>query len=170
MYASAELSRLVKTRRLDIGLSQGAVARLCGLSRVTVNQVENGSINDLSLSRVARLLEALGLSMTFSPARPSLKDSAGRLTPVERAAKSASVSYSRELPAHVLEEAVASGQVPAGFAPHINAVLEDASVQLLAELVEAVFVSRHFERNVLWANLQVMAQELGSRRELWVRQ
>jgi transcriptional regulator with XRE-family HTH domain len=170
MYAATELGHLVKTRRLDIGLSQGALARLCGLSRATINQVESGSIKDLSLSRVARLLEALGLSLTFSAARPTLKTAPGRLTPAERAAKSAGVSYSGALPPSVLEKAVASGHVPAGFAPHVNAVLEDASVQLLAELVEVVFASSGLERNVLWANLRAMAKELGSRRDLWIQQ
>ena len=70
MSAILELSAAVRTRRADMGLTQTALAKLSGLSRATVNQVENGTIRDLSLTRAAKLLGSLGLSVTVTAPRP----------------------------------------------------------------------------------------------------
>jgi transcriptional regulator with XRE-family HTH domain len=167
MYAASELSHLVKTRRSDMGLTQTQVSSLSGLSRATVNQLENGTLKDLSLTRIANLLGALGLSVTFSPARPKRASEPGRMSAVERAAKSASVSFNAVLKPQQLAQAIATGTPPAGFEPHVNATLEDASIHLLSEMVEEVHARSHVERAVLWSNLRKMAGLLGSRRALW---
>lgn len=44
MSPLAELSTVVRTRRADMGLTQAALARLSGLSRATVNQLEAASL------------------------------------------------------------------------------------------------------------------------------
>lgn len=67
MFAAHEISQAVRTRRLEIGLSQKAVARLAGLSRATIGQVEGGTIKDLSLTRTATFLDVLGLMITPAP-------------------------------------------------------------------------------------------------------
>jgi len=167
MHASSELSHLVKTRRSDMGLTQMQVSALSGLSRATVNQLENGTLKDLSLTRIAKLLGVLGLSVTFSPARAKRASEPGRMSAVERAAKSASVSYHAVLKPQQLARAIATGTPPEGFEPHVNATLEDASIQLLSEMVEEVHAGSHVERAVLWSNLRKMAGLLGSRRVFW---
>ena len=53
MSAITEFSSAVRTRRADMGLTQTALAGLSGLSRATINQLENGTLQDLSLKRVA---------------------------------------------------------------------------------------------------------------------
>jgi transcriptional regulator with XRE-family HTH domain len=68
MFAAHEISQAVRTRRLEIGLSQKAVARLAGLSRATIGQVEGGTIKDLSLTRTATFLDVLGLGLMITPA------------------------------------------------------------------------------------------------------
>lgn len=40
------IGRLIQARRLTLGLSQQRLARLAGLSRATINQLENGSLVD----------------------------------------------------------------------------------------------------------------------------
>lgn len=167
MHAASELSQLVKTRRNDMGLTQAQVSLLSGLSRATVNQLENGTIKDLSITRIAKLFGVLGLSMTFSSARPKRPSEPGRMSALERAAKSASVSYTAVLKPPQLEQAIATGILPTGFEPHMNATLEDASIQLLSEVVEEVHARSAIERSVLWDNLRKMAALLGSRREIW---
>jgi transcriptional regulator with XRE-family HTH domain len=168
MFAVAELSQAVRSRRADIGLTQTDLARLSGLSRATVNQLENGTIKDLSLTRTAKLLSALGLSITISPARPKRlsRGSKPHLPAIVQAAQSASVSYRRPLPPDTLEEAIATAEVPHGYAPHLNAFLEDASASLLADVVEEVHRKRGIERKNLWSGFRSLAKTLGSRREL----
>ena len=169
MYAAHEISQVVRTRRTDMGITQGALAKLSGLSRATVNQVENGTIKDLSITRAASLLDALGLSMSLSPARGGRDpgEPLKRMTFLERVAQSASVSYRRGMPVEALLQAVATGQVPIGFAPHLNAALEDSTAALLSGVAEEVHASTGLERSKAWSNMRAMAKSLGSRRELW---
>jgi len=166
MYAASELSNAVRTRRTDMGLTQADVSRLSGLSRATINQLENGTIKDLSFTRTAALLNSLGLSVSISA--PHRKERSGKSRPaLEQAALSASVSYKSPLPVQILEEAVAHRQLQARYAPHLNAFLEDASVQLIADVVEEVHQRHSVDRPTLWANMRSLAREFGSRRDLW---
>ena len=89
-----ELGNAVHARRSEMGLTQARVARLSGLTRQTVNQVENGTVVDLSLNRASRLAEVLGLSLAVRDPRIHAADKPGaRSTALARAARTASVSY-----------------------------------------------------------------------------
>jgi transcriptional regulator with XRE-family HTH domain len=167
MYAASELSHIVRARRTEMGLTQATVARLCGLSRATVNQIEAGNIRDLSLSRTANLLAVLGVSIVFSAFRHASVSGKPRMSAMQRAAQSASVSFKTSLPIDVLEEALSNATVPDRFAHHLNEVLESSSVALLADLVNEVHEARNLERKKVWDNMRQLAKELGTRREMW---
>ena len=170
MFAIAELGQVVRARRSDMGLTQTQLAKLSGLSRATVNQVENGTLKDLSLTRTAKLLTTLGLFITISPARPKRPSPVPKpsMPALTQASQSASVSYRRPLPPEALEEALVSRVVPPDYAPHLNAFLEDASTTLLANVVEEVHAKRGIDREVLWSSLRGLAKFLGSRRDVLV--
>lgn len=87
-----EVGKAVHVRRLALGLTQLRLARLAGLSRQTVQQLEAGTITDLSFRRVVKLLGVLGLS--FAPPTIEAREKKRGLW---MAAKSASVSYKGEL-------------------------------------------------------------------------
>jgi len=168
MFPNHELSNAVKTRRSEIGLSQTALAKLAGLSRATVNQIENGSFKDLSLHRATRLLNTLGLSLTVSPAHPKRGGTAVRSTSsLDIAARSASVSYRRVMRGSQLKAILLTGDLPARFEPQMNALLEEASVQMLAAIVEQVHVEEGVPHTELWARLRELAEQLGCVRDLW---
>ncbi len=168
MFAATELSQVVRSRRCDMGLTQTAVSKLSGLSRATVNQVENGTIQDLSLTRTARLLNALGLTLTLMPARPKRRTTGAQKTPaLTLAARTASVSYKESLTPEMLGHALLRGDVPSNFVPHLNALLEDASVALLASAVEQLHESSGAERAEVWSKMRSIARRLGSRRDIW---
>lgn len=168
MFPNHELSNAVKTRRSEIGLSQTTLARLAGLSRATVNQIENGSFKDLSLHRATRLLNTLGLSLTVSPAHPKRGDTGVWSTSsLDIAARSASVSYRHVMRGSQLKAILLTGDLPVRFEPQMNALLEEASVQLLAAIVEQVHVEESVPRAELWARLRELAEQLGCVRDLW---
>jgi transcriptional regulator with XRE-family HTH domain len=168
MFPNHELSNAVKTRRSEIGLSQAALARLAGLSRATVNQIETGTFKDLSLHRATRLLNTLGLSLTVSPAHPKRGDAVGRPAPaLDIAARSASVSYRHVMRGSQLKAILLTGEIPTRLEPHMNVFLEEASVQMLASVVEQIHAEESAPRVELWARLRELAEQLGCVRDLW---
>lgn len=167
MYAAHELSQAVRTRRREIGLSQKALARMAGLSRTTVIQVEGGTIKDLSLTRTAAILEVLGLGLTISPAHPRLHPVASRVKPLELAARTASVSYARPLTTDALGQALVSGEVELPYEPHVATLLEEAPVSLLANAVEQIHTDFGVSRETVWANMRHLAMRFKTVRELW---
>ena len=64
-------------RRKALKLSQAELARRAGISRATLDALENGRAGELGFSKVTRLLAALGLELTVrmaSSQRPTLDE------------------------------------------------------------------------------------------------
>lgn len=170
MSPLTELSSAVRIRRSDIGLTQTALATLSGLSRATVNQVEKGTIKDLSLTRTARLLEALGLSMAIATPRPRAASNArekAKSEALDIAARTASVSYRTPISPGQLREALTSGLPAPAFLPHVHALLDEAPVSLLASVVEQLHRETGLERAQMWKRMRTLAHTLKSSREFW---
>ncbi len=58
-------------------LTQAALAELSGLSRATIDALENGRGSDIGVSRLTRILAVLGLELVVRPVsnqRPTLED------------------------------------------------------------------------------------------------
>lgn len=161
-----ELGRAVRARRLDMGLSQARTAALCGLSRQTINQIEAGSIPDLGLNKVDRLVAVLGLNLRVGLAPPAAM-SRSRMLPLRRAAVAAGVSYRTRLPPARLKQIVIAGNVPAAYAPHLHALLDDAPVSLLASVAEQLDAETGIGRKVAWQHYRSLAHQVKSLRALW---
>lgn len=167
MSTLIELSAVVRARRSDIGLTQLMLAKMSGLSRATVNQLENGMLKDLSLSRASRLLEVLGLSMSIA-APDSKQTQKHRSTPLTIAARTASVSFKHSVSPEQLRTAFIEGRVSATILPHIFTLLEEAPVTLLARVVEQVHAENNIERSEIWKQMRLLAVKLKSSRQLWI--
>jgi len=67
----------IAERRKTFKLSQAALARKAGVSRATLDALENARAGELGFSKVTRLLAALGLELTLqsiSTQRPTLDE------------------------------------------------------------------------------------------------
>ena len=67
----------IAMRRKTLKLSQAALARKAGISRATIEALENGRAGEVGFSKVARLLAALGLELKLQAAsshRPTLDE------------------------------------------------------------------------------------------------
>lgn len=168
MSALNELGLAVRQRRLEMGISQAALARLSGLSRTTVNQLESGAVKDLSVTRAERLLGVVGLRLGVPDASArSTSASGGRSSPLALAARTASVSYARQVPVPELARALIDGTVSEGWEPHVRALLDEAPVSLLAAVVDELHLTRGVPRSVVWDRMRALAGQLACARELW---
>jgi len=67
----------IARRRKTLKLSQAELSRKAGVSRATLDALENGRAGELGFSKVTRLLAALGLELTLQTAssqRPTLDE------------------------------------------------------------------------------------------------
>lgn len=71
------LAEPIAARRRELRLTQAALAQRAGVSRSTLDALENGRMGELGYSRVSRILAALGLELSLREAgarRPTLDD------------------------------------------------------------------------------------------------
>lgn len=147
-----DIGHAVRVRRAELGLSQAQLAHLSGLSRQTLVGLENGALSDLGVNRVGEVMAVLGLD---SPKPDTLARRKKR--GLWMAAKTASVSYARELAPEVLGQALASGDVPPTFAPHLTHLLDEAPVPIVVMAVEEAASLAHVPPRQIWRNVAKLA-------------
>ncbi|MBY0264955.1 MAG: helix-turn-helix domain-containing protein [Burkholderiales bacterium] len=128
----------LRQARNDLGLTQAQLARAAGVSRTTLNQLENGLIGDLGVQRLRAILAEVGLALTLVPDSVAPDSSAASPDFIRMAASSASVSYKTPLSEDALIRILLTGSVPAALRPHLRSLLDEASPALLKGLVETV--------------------------------
>ena len=168
MLTLRESGVAVRVRRLDMGLTQTALARIGGLSRATVNQLEAGAVKNLSVNKLASLFEAMGLSLRVSAPRSSgLAPAPVKRLPLSVAAQTASVSFRVRWRLEAIRKTLATGKVSPAFEPHAYTLLDEAPVSLLASVVEQVHTEAGVDHAKVWRNMRTMAQRLKSNRDIW---
>ena len=157
-----ELGDLVRARREVLGLSQQRLARLSGLSRATINQLENGTLVDLGVSKLANLLDLLGLQLEAT-ARKAAAPHALRM-----ASRAASVSYRTPISTHQLSQALATGELPPDLIAHVSTFLDEAPLPLVISAVEEAARHEGVPPKRIWQYLTRWAHELRSPRPAWI--
>jgi len=77
MLLISTLGSSIATRRKAARLSQSELAKKAGVSRATLDALENGRCGELGYSKITRLLTALGLELKIQEAgtrRPTLDE------------------------------------------------------------------------------------------------
>ena len=72
----AELGRLLKDARTHAQLSQQQLAEPLGMSRATISALESGRCQEIGFSKLAALLELVGLEISVGPrkGRPTVDE------------------------------------------------------------------------------------------------
>ncbi|MDP9606191.1 UNVERIFIED_ORG: transcriptional regulator with XRE-family HTH domain [Variovorax paradoxus] len=167
-----EIGNAVRTRRMEMGLTQDTLARISGLSRSTVNAVEKQSIGNLSISKAVALLESIGLSMSVTTtgathASSSHRKVAPARSALERAAATAGVSYKPAMTARQLETALVTDDAPLRIRPHLQVLLDEAPVSLLAKVVDEIHAEKGMAKARVWDRMRHLAHELQCFRPMW---
>ena len=159
-----ELGFAIRQARTRQGLTQARLARASGISRVTLNQLENGLFPDLGIRKVQALLENLGVEL-------ALAESPAQASPdfIRMASTSASVSFRETLSDEELIRILLTGKVPANRRPHMRALLDEASPKMLRGLAEEV--GRWTKPGRIEKNLAAIAKALGTSRKVstWMK-
>jgi hypothetical protein len=105
-----------------------STSRPCARS-ATINQLETGVLVDLGVSKLMLLLDLLGVTL-----RAEAPSGPGR--GLQAVSRTASVSYRQPLAPAQLAKALASGELPPKWLPHISTMLDEAPVKLIVAAVE----------------------------------
>lgn len=154
-----EISGQVLRRRLTMGLTQAELAVRAGLSRATVNAIENDTVPDIGARKLAGLLKVLGARLDVS----TIPDKRGPDF-LKIAATSASVSFRETLTPSELRKILLTGRVPHRCRPHIRALLNEAPEPVWRGL--ATQLRTLVTRDRLADNLKNLARKLGSTRDI----
>ena len=150
----------MRERREALGLTQAQLAQLSGLSRQTLVGLENGTLSDLGFQRVGQVLSVLGLDVPV-PTTTAREKKRG----LWMAAKTASVSYSREMAPETLGRTLASGVVPRPFIAHLTHLLDEAPLPIIVMAVEEAALREHVAPRQVWRNVAKLARSLDVHRE-----
>lgn len=124
---------VIRRARLARGLTQAQLAHTAGLTRVTLNQLENGLIRELGVRKLTALLSQLDMTLTID-ALPERRQS----DYLRLASTAASVSFKTPLTEQELQRALLTGKVPHARRAQVRAILEEAPSSLLEGLIAQV--------------------------------
>lgn len=155
----AQIGGRIHGARLEAGLLQEQVAKFAGLSRVTINKLENGTLNDLGYTKLQAVMEILGLDM--EAVQPSRMKSA-----LTVAARSISTSYRDVVSADMLKGMLQSGQAPEQFQPHLMALLDETPLPVVVKAVAEAATPDVPARKIM-KNLHQWAKEWKVCRAVW---
>ena len=69
----------IRQERKRRKITQEQLARICGMGRATISQIENGTIPEIGVRKLIRVLDSLGLELTIrkTGAPPTLDEITG---------------------------------------------------------------------------------------------
>ncbi len=140
-----EIGHRVRQARASRRLTQAQVARISGVTRTTLNQLENGHVADLGIRKVEAILEAVGLRLLVGDA-PNVPAGPDYL---RMASTTASASYATVLSENEVYRTLVTGRVPRGKTAHIRHLLEEAPASLIRGLLRSIGKPGRVEKNVL---------------------
>lgn len=155
----AHIGNAVHIKRIQAGLLQEHLAKFAGLSRVTINQLENGTLKDLGYTKLKVVLDLLGINM-------AVLQSSGMNSALTVAARSIGTSYKDVLTPDMLSEMLRSGVAPERFHPHLMAFLDETPLPVVVKAVaEAATVETPPKK--IMKNLSHWATEWKTCRKVW---
>ncbi|WLI90745.1 helix-turn-helix domain-containing protein [Massilia sp. R2A-15] len=154
-----EIGTKVHAKRIETGLLQEHVAKLAGLSRVTINQLENGTLNDLGFSKLINVLDILGVGMSLEP-------SVGVKSALTVAARSISTSYKEIVTPETLAEMLRSGCAPDRFHPHLMAFLDETPLPVAVKAISEAATSAIPAKKIM-KHLAKWSSEWKACRRVW---
>ena len=155
-----EVGMHVHEKRKEFGISQAQLAKLAGLSRTTINQLETGVLEDLGYTKLNHVMGLLGMSFDAS-------DRVKKSPALTTAARAASTSYTKLLNAETLKHILQSGVVPEDFKPHMMTLLDETPVPLVLSAIREASVETNTPAKTVMKHVATMAKSLHAHRAVW---
>ena len=146
----AGVGELVRERRRASGLSQKDLARLAGISRATLNYLENEPDSDMGAVKLLALLDVLGVRLSFAPDGPEQDEAT-----VDEALRS--IPKASRIARAVLVEALVTGRPPVGQEPALAAFMEKASLAAVLAAARLAGADPSTNPKAVWKHVGTLA-------------
>jgi transcriptional regulator with XRE-family HTH domain len=158
-----ELGHTIRKARLARGWTQADLAHAAGISRTTMNLLENGLFPDIGVRRAQAILDQLGLELHVRPVQRR------RPNHVLIARAVANGSFRAKISEAELVRALLTGKIAPRYRPHVRLLLEEAPVAVLRGLVEEV--GKWVQAGRVADNVRRLSDALGTMRRTrtWLR-
>lgn len=154
-----EVGKIVREQRTELGLGQEQLGHLAGLSRVTINQLENGTLEDLGYNKLNTILNTLGIAM-------EAKEKKAHKHALMMAAKTVSTSYKAVLTPRALKKILQTGDAPKEFEAHIITLLDEAPISVVLGAVKEAAADNVPTKKIM-KHLSKWAIEWQTNRKVW---
>lgn len=151
-----ELGHTIRKARLARGRTQADLAHAAGISRTTMNQLENGLFPDIGVRKAQAILSHLGLELHVRPVHRRRADY------VLMARTVANGSFRGKLSEADLVRVLLTGRIVPRHRPHLRALMAEAPLVVLKGLVHEV--SRWAQPGRVAANVRRLSEALGTAR------
>lgn len=155
----AQIGAEIHNKRIQVGLLQAQVAKFAGLSRVTINKLENGTLTDLGYTKLKAVLDILGLNM-------EAVQNSGVKSALAVAARSISTSYREVMTPEMLSMMLRTGHAPEQFQPHLMALLDETPLPVVVKAVSEAATPDVPVKKIM-KNLSLWAKEWKACRAVW---
>jgi len=149
----AEIGHRLRQARLSRGFTQAKLAQSAGVSRATLNALENGLVKDLGIVKVLAIAGAVGVTLDVVP----LPKRAGR-DYLALATTAANVGFRMPVSEMDVVRALLTGSPPPKGRPNLRRLLEDSPPEVVRGLLEQVGAWTRPGR--LARNVEKLAHEL----------
>lgn len=153
----ADIGAVVRSYRKAAGLSQQDLAAMAGVSRATLNYLESGRDIEIGASRLLALVDLLGIPLAL----PGSVDRAVDDRVVELAVRATGTAKAKST-RRALDEALATGRVPAGMERSLRTVLDHLAAAERMALVRCVSAASGQPAKAVWRNARTVAGAVGS--------
>jgi transcriptional regulator with XRE-family HTH domain len=159
-----ELGQAIRKARLARGRTQADLAQAAGVSRTTMNLLENGLFPDIGVRKAQAILDQLGFELHVRPVRRRRLDYLGIACTI------ASGAFRVKLSEPELLRALLTGKVAPRHRPHLRALLAEAPVPVLKGLVGEV--GRWTEPGRVTSKVIELSEALGTLRRTrsWLKE
>lgn len=155
----AELGSQIQAKRIQAGFSQNQLAKLSGLSRVTINKLENGKLTDLGYAKLKIILDLVGLHV-------NTHSTAGSSSALMIAARNISTSYKEVVTATQLTDMLRTGEAPERFHAHMMALLDETPLPIVVRAIAEAATPQAPAQQIM-KHLSRWAGDWKTNRQVW---
>jgi transcriptional regulator with XRE-family HTH domain len=157
-----DFGQTMREARLSAGLTQSQIAAAIGVSRATINYIENGK-QDVSFATILAICEVLGLQInaTIRPNRPNH-------SALNWVVSSANTSYRNELTITKLVDALTTGAIEEEFYPQLAYIINEVSQPRQIQMIKEIAVRRHLTTKQVLTHFKFFAKKLGYPSSGWL--